>query len=83
MLKTYGSVGLRGIDRALHTTQARKLHKLSHKLRGMEMSHTMTMTMGENHYFLSKFEQIVLQNFYFWTDNKALIECQFKSVQQS
>ena len=65
MLKTYGSTGLWGIDKALHTTQARKLHKLSHKLRGTAMSHTMTMTKGENHYFFSKFEQIVLQNFYF------------------
>ena len=33
VLKTYGPVGLRGIDRALHTIEARKLHKLSHKLR--------------------------------------------------
>ena len=34
VLKTYGSIGLKGVDRALHTAQARKLHILNHKLRG-------------------------------------------------
>ena len=33
VLKTYGSASLRGIDRALHTAQEQKLHKLSYKLR--------------------------------------------------
>ena len=34
VLKTYGSIGLKGVNRALHTAQARKLHILNHKLRG-------------------------------------------------
>jgi len=40
VLKTYGLSSLRGIDRVLHTAQAMKLHKLTHKLKVLRLQVT-------------------------------------------